>query len=73
MGSFVFALDYVIMESEISLLIIQWLLSTNSLLSGFGPIFDRRSTIAAIQMSKNAVGHSKLIGGVKYVTILNIG
>ena len=24
-------------------------------------------------MSKNVVGHSKLIGGVNYVTILNIG
>ena len=43
------------------------------MLSGYGPIFDRRSTIAAIKMSKNVVGHSKLIGGVYYVTILNIG
>ena len=43
------------------------------MLSGYGPIFDRRSTIAAIKMSKNVVGHSKLIGGVNYVTILNIG
>ena len=42
-------------------------------MSGYGPIFDRRSTIAAIKMSKNVVGHSKLIGGVYYVTILNIG